>query len=103
MYYVYVLKSRTNNDIYVGFTSDLRRRFTDHNKGLSSATAVNRPWMLIYYEAYRHKSDAIYRERQLKNHKAKIDLKAQLRYSLGMEYCGLAERDPAPQGALAKR
>ena len=71
-----------NNDLYVGFTSDLKRRFSDHNKGFVAATKPNRPWKLIYYEAYLGKYDATKREKQLKNHRAKLDLQAQLRYSL---------------------
>lgn len=82
MYYVYILKSLKNNDIYIGFTSDLKIRFKLHNSGQVRATKDNIPWRLVYYEAYLSKHDAVKRERQLKNHRAKLDLKAQLRYSL---------------------
>ena len=40
-------------------------------------------WRLIYYEAYKDKRDATRREKQLKNHKAKIDLKKQIKLSFG--------------------
>lgn len=83
MYYVYVLLSTKNSDMYVGYTIDLRKRFRQHNRGESDATKFNHPWRLIYYEAYRNKRDATKREKQLKNHRAKIELKDQLRYSLG--------------------
>lgn len=82
MYYVYLLKSFKNNDIYVGYTSDLKRRFSDHNNGFVRATKPNTPWKLIYYESYSDKRDATKRERQLKMHKAKKDLTNQLKYSL---------------------
>jgi putative endonuclease len=82
MFYVYLIQSLKNNDLYIGFTSDLKRRFSDHSKGLSQATKPNRPWRLIYYEAYLRKNDTTKREKQLKNHRAKLDLQAQLRYSL---------------------
>ena len=82
MYYVYVLKSLTNGDLYVGFSEDLKKRFAEHNKGLAKTTKPNRPWILVYYEAYRGKRDATIRERQLKNHAAKDDLRGQIKYSL---------------------
>ena len=85
MFYVYVLKSSKNGDIYIGRTDDLRKRLKYHNSGLARATKPNRPWKLIYYEAYKSKKDAILRERQLKNHRAKLDLRDQLKYSLDLE------------------
>ena len=33
MYYVYILKSDTEDWRYVGYTSDLRARLKDHNNG----------------------------------------------------------------------
>ena len=85
MFYVYVLKSLKNGDIYIGSTDDLRKRLKYHNGGLARATKPNRPWMLIYYEAYQDKRDATRREKQLKNHRAKLDLRSQLKYSLNLE------------------
>lgn len=82
MFYVYILESLTNHDLYIGYSEDLKQRFTSHNQGNVKATSPNRPWRLIYYESYRDKRDATKRERQLKNHKAKEDLKMQLKYSL---------------------
>lgn len=82
MFYVYILKSLKNGDVYVGYSTDLKRRLRHHSSGLVRATKPNLPWKLIYYEAYLAKKDAIMRERQLKNHRAKLDLQAQLRYSL---------------------
>ena len=68
MYYVYAIKSRTNNKIYFGYTTNLRKRLADHNKGRSKYTKRYVPWTLIYYEAYLVKSDAKNREKQLKHH-----------------------------------
>ena len=82
MYYVYVLFSQTNGDLYIGYTIDLRKRFNQHNTGEVKSTKGYRPWRLVYYEAYAGKPDAIQREKQLKMHKAKIDLKIQIKYSL---------------------
>lgn len=82
MFYVYVLKSSVNGNLYVGKSEDLRNRFKLHNDGRVKATKPFRPWELIYYEAYKDKRDITKREKQLKGHKAKVDLKEQLKYSL---------------------
>lgn len=82
MFYVYLLKSQKNNDIYVGFSSDLRQRVSKHNSGEVRSTKVNRPWTLIYYEAYLNELDARRRELNLKQHKPKKDLLKQLEKSV---------------------
>ncbi len=66
MFYVYLIKSEKNNRIYTGFTSDLKQRFSDHNNGKSPYTRNNRPYRLVYYEAFASKSDAQKREKSLK-------------------------------------
>ena len=98
MFYVYTLKSKKNQDIYIGYSTDLKKRYKAHNQGGVSATKPNRPWELVYYEAYKDKRDATKREKQLKNHAAKNDLKRQLYYSIS----GLAEPGLASQGAVVK-
>jgi putative endonuclease len=82
MYYVYAIKSVKNGDLYIGYSKDLKFSFKQHNNGESIATKENRPWILVYYEAYKNIKDATKREKQLKNHRAKSDLKIQLKYSL---------------------
>lgn len=53
MFYVYVLKSKKNGRLYTGSTDDLKRRFSEHNKGIGSKfTKDNRPFEILYYEAY---------------------------------------------------
>jgi len=68
MHYVYLLQSLKNKSLYVGCTSDLRKRFKEHNQGNSYHTKKYLPWKLIYYEAYNSKTDAFNREKALKLH-----------------------------------
>lgn len=83
MFYVYALLSKQNEDVYIGYCEDLKKRFSEHNNGLVKATKGYRPWKLVYYEAYITKLDATRREVQLKkNHRAKEDLKIQIRNCL---------------------
>lgn len=82
MFYVYVLKSKINNDIYVGYSKNLKNRFKAHNSGKVKSTKAYKPWILVYYEAYKNKEDATKREKQLKMHAAKKELISRLKYSL---------------------
>ena len=67
MYYTYILKSELNEDLfYVGCTSNLRRRFLEHNRGDCSHTAQYRPWRLINYTAFLRRAKAEEFERYLK-------------------------------------
>lgn len=82
MYYVYVLKCN-NNDLYVGYSENLKIRISQHTEGKVISTKSKRPVTLIYYEAYKHKEDATKREYQLKdNHKVKEELKNRVINSL---------------------
>lgn len=90
MYYVYILHSLKDGNIYTGYTSDLKKRFAEHQAGLVDSTKNRHPLELIYYEAYLSKKDAMLREKYLKNGgKAKQELKDRLKYSL---YRGVVQR-----------
>ncbi|MFA5889269.1 MAG: GIY-YIG nuclease family protein [Candidatus Paceibacterota bacterium] len=66
MFYVYVIKSKKFDNLYIGSTSDLKERIIKHNKGLVKSTKDKKPYMLLYYEAYNVESDARRREKMLK-------------------------------------
>jgi len=66
MFYVYILQSKKNGELYIGYTSDLKRRLKEHNQGLNFSTKRYMPWELIYYEACKEESDAKRREKYLK-------------------------------------
>lgn len=83
MYYVYVLKSAKDGNLYVGSTNDLRRRLAEHNNGESLATKTRRPLELRYYEAYAVEVDARKREASLKlDGRALAQLKRRISASL---------------------
>lgn len=66
MHYTYLLKSKKNNQLYVGSTNDLRKRIEDHNKGKVFSTARYLPWEILYYKAYSSEKLARIREKRLK-------------------------------------
>ncbi len=59
MFYTYILKSKKTGRLYIGSTDNLKRRFKEHNDGTGGVyTRNNRPFELIYYEAYLDYKDA---------------------------------------------
>jgi putative endonuclease len=81
MHHVYVLKC-SNNDLYVGSCSDIKQRLRRHKSGFVKSTKSKLPVKLVYLESYASKIDATKRERQLKNHKPKQNLKEQIENSI---------------------
>lgn len=65
-YYTYILQSQKNGSFYIGYTSDLKKRFNEHNSGKSLATKTFIPYKLIFYEAFLNRIDAKNREEYLK-------------------------------------
>ncbi|MEK7447978.1 MAG: GIY-YIG nuclease family protein [Planctomycetota bacterium] len=51
MFYVSVIKSKTDKEFYIGSTNDLKRRMKEPNSGLVFSTKFRRPFALVYYEA----------------------------------------------------
>lgn len=79
-YYVYILRSLTNNDIYIGSTKNVKHRIKLHNLGKVKSTKAYRPWKLLEYQEFNSRSEAVKQERFLKNHQQKELLKK--RYNL---------------------
>lgn len=63
MYYVYVLQSKQDDNLYIGFTSDLKQRIKEHESGKNFSTKSRRPFRLVFYEALLTKEEALERER----------------------------------------
>jgi len=79
MFYNYVLQSIKNKKLYVGYTTDLRKRLKEHNQGLNQSTKPCHPWILIYYEACLNERDAKRREKYLKTTQGQRLLKRRLK------------------------
>ncbi len=65
-FHVYILQSDADSSYYIGHTSNLESRLESHNKGESCYTSKKMPWKLVYCETYPTKSEAMRRERFLK-------------------------------------
>lgn len=64
---VYILASKRNGTLYIGVTSDLRKRIWDHREGVVEGfTKKYAVHMLVYYELFTDMYSAITREKRLK-------------------------------------
>ena len=75
MYTVYVLRSLKDNKQYVGYTSNFKRRFAEHNAGRTESTKRRRPFIVIHTEQYGTQAEAKDREEYLKTGKGREELK----------------------------
>ena len=66
--FVYILNNADRGPhYYVGLTSDVDARLTDHNAGRCSHTAARRPWQRHVVIEFRDEETAIQFERYLKS------------------------------------
>jgi len=67
MWFVYILKSLKDHDLYIGSTNNVHRRLTEHNSGNVDSTKCRTPFTLEAYVAVKDKSKAIELEQYLKS------------------------------------
>jgi len=67
LFYIYILTNKNHTVLYIGVTSDLKRRLKQHkqksNKGFTGKYSVEK---LLYFESSPYVENAIKREKQLK-------------------------------------
>ena len=66
-YFVYILYSQKDHNLYVGCTAGLEQRMREHNSGKVTATKNRAPLVLIHSEKFEDKGEAFNRERFLKS------------------------------------
>lgn len=66
MHGVYILRSKKDATLYVGYSSDVKKRVEEHQKGRVFTTRNKRPLEVIYCELYKNRKDAMHREKYFK-------------------------------------
>ncbi len=67
-YYVYILTNLNNTTLYIGVTNDLIRRIWEHkNAMVDGFTKRYKLKKLVHFEEFQNPTEAISREKQLKN------------------------------------
>ena len=75
-WHVYILKC-SDNSLYTGITTDIKRRLKEHNEGKGSKSVLGkRPVEVVYTESSDNQTEAAKREREIKSwsRNKKIDL-----------------------------
>ena len=85
MYFVYVYWSKKDDNFYIGYTSDLKKRHKEHLAGNVPSTRNRLPIVFVYYECCLNKYDAIRREKYLKSGQGRRYLKKRLKVFLEEE------------------
>lgn len=78
MFNVYVLKSANHNYLYKGYCEDLDKRLAEHNSGKTRSNKNYLPFIVVYVEEFKTKSEAIKRERYFKTSAGRRFLKKKL-------------------------
>jgi putative endonuclease len=65
-FFVYMVVSEKDGSLYTGQTSDIKARLERHNRGLIRTTKSRAPHRLGYVEEYTTRSEAMWREWELK-------------------------------------
>jgi putative endonuclease len=66
MFWMYILKSKSDQKLYIGSTSNLVKRLTEHNAGKVTSTKSRIPFQIVYCEGYKSAIEARKREHNLK-------------------------------------
>ena len=70
---IYIMTNKNKTTLYIGVTSDLKRRVSEHKAHLykKSFTHKYNLEFLVYYENFHFIEEAIFREKQLKKYSRK--------------------------------
>ena len=66
-YFVYAIKSKKDDRIYIGISKNPFKRLEEHNAGDTKSTKGYRPWFLIFYKLIGLRNDARKEEKRLKS------------------------------------
>ncbi|MGC4022924.1 MAG: GIY-YIG nuclease family protein [Cyclobacteriaceae bacterium] len=67
MFFVYAIRSKVKNYIYVGLTENLERRISQHNSGYERTTRPYLPFEIIFSESFKTRVEARVKEKYLKS------------------------------------
>jgi putative endonuclease len=89
MYYIYIIYSLKSDKYYIGLTSDVHRRLSEHNdpSRVNKYTSKHLPWELrLYFEVSGIRGEAQMVERFIKNQKSRIFLEKLIEEKQNTEY-----------------
>ena len=75
MFTVYILHSDKIDQFYIGYTNNIDRRISEHNRKKGKFTDRGIPWKVVYTETYQTKENAKSREAYIKSRKSRDYIK----------------------------
>ena len=73
-FFTYILYSASIDKYYVGQTNDIHKRLHRHNAGLNRFSKRGIPWIIVYFEDFSSRAEAMRRERQIKAWKSRTKI-----------------------------
>jgi len=67
MFYLYVLRSLKDHNLYIGISKNIEKRLRQHNSGMTKSTKRRRPFRVIYEEKCESRESARSREKYFKS------------------------------------
>jgi putative endonuclease len=80
-FHMYIFRSVSPRQYYVGHTENLRKRLQEHDNGRSRSTKGRGPWELFHAEEFSTRSAASRREREIKRMKSRAQIEEVARAS----------------------
>ena len=71
MYTLYIIYSNSLDSYYVGYTNCFERRLSEHNRKKGKYTDIGIPWVLVYFENFQTKKEAMDSEKFIKSKKSR--------------------------------
>ena len=75
-YFTYVLRSKKDGNLYIGYSENPDRRLVEHNSGKTRSLIKRRPLSMVYKEEFDNELEARRRERFLKSGQGRKILKS---------------------------
>lgn len=75
MYFVYVLKSKKDGNLYIGRTNNFDRRFSEHESGKVQSTKSRRPFDVLKIIEVKTEIESVFLEKELKKGYSRENLK----------------------------
>lgn len=65
-FFTYIIKSQVDGRFFIGQTTNIKRRLSQHNRGLEEQTRKYRPWVLVAFKEFETRGGAMSHDRRLK-------------------------------------
>jgi len=86
MYTVYILQSIKNGSYYIGHTSDLSKRLSEHNNGFTYSTRNHIPWEVVFQKDFDEKGFAQHIELKIKKMKSRKFIEKLIRGEISNDF-----------------